>query len=342
MVKKQIYLGEIDDSHLNNINKESIIKNIENSNIKNITRYIIKNYFDLSKSNNTDIKSTELYKVIIPHDITERILKGELEFLKDKSGSQLASIIDSDGKKIVANARLEKADIPINNEIKHKSINDLAMQNMIMELSRKLDNIDMKLDKLLEIEDDKIKSEFTTSINMYNQAMECSDESLKRGMILEIITKLNTGLDRAYRSATNSIDTIFKLPDNKILKNFIMAIPLSKYSQENIVRELENLYNKVQLIYIGTGLLSSIYVELNQSDKVLKKSMVYITDLLNYFEEKDIFRFINDKNTQKTLDASHDFIKSIKETNELIKSRHDVCIEIKGEDILKIYKESNS
>lgn len=335
MDKKQIYLGRIDDNYLK---KEGLIKNIDNTNIKNITRYIIGNYFDFSKSNNINIKDSELYKVIIPHDVTQGMLRGEFEFLKDKSGAQLASIVDSKGKKMVANARLEKIDIPIDKEITSKSINDLVMQNMLMDLSRKLDNIDMKLDKLLEIEDDKIKSKFTTSIKMYNQAMNCSDKNLKNYMIIDIITELNSGMDRAYKSAISSIDIISKLPNNDILKNIIMANPFGKCSQENMVKELENLYNKVQLIYIGTSLLSSIYIELNEGYDVVKESTVYMKDLLNYFEEKSIFRFIDDKKIQKTLDASYNFIESIRQTNKLIENKEDICIEIRGKDILNMYR----
>ena len=336
--KKQIYLGRIDDNYLK---KEGLIKNIDDTNIKNITRYIIGNYFDFSKSNNINVKDSELYKVIIPYDVTQGMLRGEFEFLKDKSGAQLAAIVDSKGKKMVANARLEKVDITIDKDITSKSINDLVMQNMLMDLSRKLDNIDMKLDKILKIQDDEIKSKFTTSINMYNQAMNCSDKNLKNGMIINIITELNSGMDRAYKSAISSIDIISKLPNNNILKNIIMANRFGRYSQENIVKELENLYNKVQLIYIGTSLLSSIYIELNEGDDVIKESTVYMNDLLNYFEVKSIFRFIDDKKTQKTLDASYDFIDSAKQTNKLIENKQDVFIEIRGKDILNIYKECN-
>ena len=51
MEKKQIYLGRIDDDYLKNVKKEGLIKNIDNTNIKNIATHMVGNYFDFSKSN---------------------------------------------------------------------------------------------------------------------------------------------------------------------------------------------------------------------------------------------------------------------------------------------------
>lgn len=299
---------------------------------------MIVNHFELDNKTGIDIKESELYKLIIPNDIMERVLKGDVEFLKDKSGAQLAMLRDKSGRKIVANARLEKVDIDRNIDKSTKSINDLVMQNMILELSQKLDSMDIKLDKLLQIEDNKLKSKFTSSMSLYEQAMDYYNIRLKIDILTTLVKELNSGMDLAYKSAKDSIDIIYGLPNKNILRSLKMSIPGRKYSKENILKELDNLYNKAQLIYTGTILLSNVYLELGENERVINKSMLYLKNILKDIDSTEMYPYICDLKCQEIIESGFVVIDNMDINSRLIKNGSDVYINVYGKKILEMYE----
>ena len=115
-----------------------------------------------------------------------------------------------------------------------------------------------------------------------------------------------------------------------------MSNPVGKHSKENILRELENIYNKVQLIYMGTGLLSSTYIELKEEKNITNLSMSYLSDMLNYFEYRQIYGFIKNEKTQDVIESSFTMVDAINHSKELIDKKSDLCVEIKGIDLLRL------
>lgn len=328
-----VVIGKIGEKVLENISSGDS-QYIEE--VKKIVTFAIENFFPNDKDK---IDEFETYKLKIPKKILQKLFSDDLESLIGSPGGIIASIVDSKGQKLVEHKNIDNT-VTVLDNIKNINLTDLAMKSMMMQLSYNMDKLDIKLDKLLEREDDKLKSSFTSSINLYNQAVAYSEKNnnLKEQILVQAIKELNDGMALSYQVAIHSIDTLSELPQGKLKRSIKMMLPKAKYSQENMIIELDNLYRQIKLIYMGTNQLSKIYIEVDESENVISKSIEYMNNLLDYCEEKGVYRFIDDEQVQQILEECYNMRDSIKELGYLLESDCDTCIEINGKDILEIYK----
>ncbi len=158
------------------------------------------------------MKEVEELIVIIPPDIEEGIKKGIYEYMNNtqEDGVVKAVIRDAVSKKIVSipDIKIEKTCQGINQEEMFSSIQSASMQDMIREISEKMEYISENLDFVLQgMENDRIALYYSAE-KQYKDACLIQDEHLKKYMIASSIKTLTDSISMMEESASASINKL--------------------------------------------------------------------------------------------------------------------------------------
>lgn len=158
------------------------------------------------------------------------------------------------------------------------SLNQLATQQTLANIVRRLEVIDEKITGVLQGQFNDRLAEVESGIHLYEQAIVASDPD-RRELIHKAIEKLNEGRNKLIKSTDFSF--IDKLPRNRLGMFFsgIRDIP------EHVQSKAEPVWIAAQYIVKASRYLVMAYSALNQPDS-LRVSLEQVESEVKVFQDK--------------------------------------------------------
>ena len=179
---------------------------------------------------NNALNKTKQLEVVLPKDVLRKLHKGDYEWVKSKQSDGLfkAMIREKGSKKFVGQANLKEVfkNTPQQLDNIASSVQMLAIQSSIANISAQLESLDKKLNELsVGAYYDRI-AYIQSGYNLFLQAK--ASEKLRDSLYPIALGQLNMGREQLIYSVLNDLDLISKH------KKGIRALPENMFASYNI------------------------------------------------------------------------------------------------------------
>lgn len=159
------------------------------------------------------------------------------------------------------------------------SLNQLAIQQTLANIVRRLEVIDEKITDVLQGQINDRLAEVESGIHIYEQAVVSSDPDVRRELIVSAIQKLNDGRNKLIKSTDFSF--IDKLPRNRLRMFFSLNWDIPKHVQS----KAEPVWKAAHAIVKASRYLVLAYSVLNEPDS-LRVSLDQVESEVKVFQDK--------------------------------------------------------
>lgn len=214
------------------------------------------------------------YKAIIAPEALERINNGSAKLINKGNGLLSATIRDAKTSRVIDHASLKEVTPDL-----LSSLNQLATQQTLANIVRRLDVIDEKITGVLQGQINDRLAEVESGIHIYEQAVVASDPDVRRELIVSAIQKLNDGRNKLIKSTDFSF--IDKLPRNSVDMFFSLNWDIPKHVQSNA----EAVWKSAHAIVKASRYLVITYSALNEPG-ALRVSLEQVESDVKVFQDK--------------------------------------------------------
>jgi hypothetical protein len=227
--------------------------------------------FDVVKKLSSEEKT---YMAEFGRAVQERINDGSARL--DDKGNGLFGVLIRDVKtgQVTEQVRLKEVTPDFLN-----SLNQLATQQTLANIVRRLEVIDEKITYVLQGQVNDRLAEVESGIHIYEQAVVASDPDVRRELIVSAIQKLNDGRNKLIKST--DFGFIDKLPRNKLDMFFSLNWDIPKHVQS----KAESVWKAAHAIIKASRYLVLAYSDLNQPDS-LRVSLEQVKSEVKVFQDK--------------------------------------------------------
>lgn len=159
------------------------------------------------------------------------------------------------------------------------SLNQLATQQTLANIVRRLEAIDEKITDVLQGQFNDRLAEVKSGIQMYEQAVEISDPDRRNLLMANAIQDLNRGRNKLIESADFSF--IDKLPRTRNGMRFSGISDITKHVQSKV----EPVWKEAHAIVEASRYLVLAYNAWNEPD-TLRKSLEQVESVVKVFQDK--------------------------------------------------------
>ena len=159
------------------------------------------------------------------------------------------------------------------------SLNQLATQQTLANIVRRLEVIDEKITYVLQGQVNDRLAEVESGIHTYEQAVVASDPDVRRELIVSAIQKLNDGRNKLIKSTDFSF--IDKLPRNRLGMFFSLNWDIPNHVQS----KAEPVWKAAHAIIKASRYLVIAYSALNEPDS-LRVSLEQVKSEVKVFQDK--------------------------------------------------------
>lgn len=214
------------------------------------------------------------YKAYISPEVLERIKDGSARLAKRDNGLLGANILDAKTGKIIDNASLMEVTPDL-----LSSLNQLATQQTLANIVRRLEVIDEKITNLLQGQFNDRLAEIESGIHLYEQAIVATDPDRREIIRNSVIPALTTGRNKLIKSTDFSF--IDKLPRNRLDMFFSLNWDIPNQVQS----KAEPVWKAFHAIVEASRYLVLAYSALNQPDS-LRASLEQVEGQVKVFQDK--------------------------------------------------------
>ena len=272
---------------------DSINQNQHNKNkdeIISIFKSVINKAFKdgLAANDFNMIINEETLKVKIPKDVIGRLKDGSAEFLSDKQGELLPSIVGKDGK-ILRQIRLEDLGKQLTPE-KISKLNNMVIQQQLANIYSKLEDIEECVEKINKGQRNDRYGKIESGIYLYRQAINSSNEMIKNNVISNAMQSISDGINSIKKEVEDNVDYFNNIPGEKTFKYYANLF-IKKYTSTKIEKKAKELSENIYYMTLGVYSLIQIHSDLNDLEQQkhivlepLKKVMLEVTkaDILSW------------------------------------------------------------
>jgi hypothetical protein len=179
-------------------------------------------YIDVAKK----LTEGKTYQAIITPEVLKRIKEGSARLDKIDNGLLSTTIRDAKTGRFIDRVNLKEVTPDL-----LSSLNQLATQQTLANIVRRLDVIDEKITDVLQGQVNDRLAEVESGIHIYQQAVVASDPDVRRKLMVSAIQTLNDGRNKLLKSTDFSF--IDELPRNRLGMFFSLNRDIPKYVQSN-------------------------------------------------------------------------------------------------------------
>ena len=269
----------------------------------------------------------ETIKKIIPKEELKAILNdsqklklnnGTLRLMTKKNGDLLASLVNPKTNKVVANIPLKKVKL---SPSLSSTIISYTYQMQLAEITEQMDKISLKVDEILEGQENDRLALVYSSYQKLLQALEIKDDSLRKYSLLQIANKAEDSRNLLMLSQKSRLEFIKKQPES------FWGKVVSGEKQEIIDNKIKIIRDNLKAINTVSLIEAMSYHELGEYQSA-KKSLEYFSNYINrtYLDDKYLIRRL-DLN-----DSDNYWSKYLNEISKKIEELPNIeKIKIKGE-----------
>lgn len=223
------------------------------------------------------------YQAYFPPEVWERIKDGSARLDNKDNGLFGALIRDVETGHIAHHVSLKEVTPDL-----LSSLNQLATQQTLANIVRRLEVIDEKITDVLQGQFNDRLAEVESGIHIYEQAIVASDPDVRRELIVSAIQKLNDGRNKLIKSTDFSF--IDELPRNSLGMFFSLNWDIPKHVQS----KAEAVWKAAHAIVKASRYLVITYSALNQPDS-LRVSLQQVESEVKVFQDKigEIVRWLS-------------------------------------------------
>jgi hypothetical protein len=214
------------------------------------------------------------YQAYFPPEVWERIKDGSARLDNKDNGLFGALIRDVETGHIAHHVSLKEVTPDL-----LSSLNQLATQQTLANIVRRLEVIDEKITDVLQGQFNDRLAEVESGIYTYKQAEVASDPDVRRELIVSAIQKLNDGRNKLIKSTDFSF--IDKLPRNRLDMFFSLNWDIPKHVQS----KAESVWKAAHAIVEASRYLVIAYSSLNEPDS-LRVSLEQVESEVKVFQDK--------------------------------------------------------
>lgn len=275
-------------------------------------------YIDVAKK----LTEGKTYQAIITPEVLKRIKEGSARLDKIDNGLLSTTIRDAKTGRFIDRVNLKEATPDLLN-----SLNELATQQTLANIVRRLEVIDEKITDVLQGQFNDRLAEVESGIHLYEQAIVASDPD-KRELIHSAISKLTDGRDKLIKSTDFSF--IDKLPRNRLGMFFSLNWDIPKEVQS----KAEPVWKAFHAIVEASRYLVLAYSALNQPNS-LRVSLEQVESKVKVFQDK-MGKIVNmlppTSNWRESLTAiSHGVLPNIRDLDDI--SQKTIVVEFQPKEI---------
>ena len=227
-------------------------------------------YIDVAKK----LSEGKTYKAIIDPEVLKRIKEGSARLDEIDNGLLSTTIRDAKTGRFIDRVNLKEVTPELLN-----SLNQLAIQQTLANVVRRLEVIDEKITDILQGQFNDRLAEVESGIHVYEQAVVASDPDVRRELIVSAIQKLNDGRNKLIKSTDFSF--IDKLPRNRLAMFFSLNWDIPKHVQS----KAESVWKAAHAIVEASRYLVIAYSSLNEPDS-LRVSLEQVESEVKVFQDK--------------------------------------------------------
>jgi len=220
------------------------------------------------------LSERKTYKVIIAPEVLARIKFGSARLDQRDNGLLGPLIRDVESGQIIHHVSLREVTPDL-----LRSLNELATQQTLADIVRRLEIIDKKITDVLQGQLNDRLAEIESGIQIYEQAIFASDPDLRRELIVSAIQKLNDGRRKLIKSTDFSF--IDKLPRNRLGMFFSRNWDIPKY----VLLKAESAGEAARAIVEASRYLVLAYSTLNEPGS-LQVSLEQVTSEVKVIQSK--------------------------------------------------------
>lgn len=214
------------------------------------------------------------YKAYIAPETLQRIKDGSAKLINKENGLLSATIRDAKSGQIIDHADLMEVTPDL-----LSSLNQLAVQQTLANIIRRLEAIDEKITDVLQGQVNDRLAEVESGIHIYDQAMVASDPDTRRELLVSAIQKLNDGRNKLLKST--DLGFINKLPRTRLGMFFFPK----RNIPDNVQSKADAVWKAAFAIVVASRYLVMAYSALNEPDS-LRVSLEQVKNEVNGFRDK--------------------------------------------------------
>ena len=260
----------------------------------------------------------EELKVILNDSQKLKLNNGTLKLMTKKNGDLLASLVNPKTNKVVANIPLKKVKL---SPSLSSTIISYTYQMQLAEITEQMDKISLKVDEILEGQENDRLALVYSSYQKLLQALEIKDDSLRKYSLLQIANKAEDSRNLLMLSQKSRLEFIKKQPES------FWGKVVSGEKQEIIDNKIKIIRDNLKAINTVSLIEAMSYHELGEYQSA-KKSLEYFSNYINrtYLDDKYLIRRL-DLN-----DSDNYWSKYLNEISKKIEELPNIeKIKIKGE-----------
>lgn len=160
----------------------------------------------------------ETLRPVFTNEQLAELKKGTLKLMSKKNGSMLASLVDSQTNKIVAQVPLEKVNLAPEIDT---AMTDLAAQMQMAQIAKQIENLQKTIEEIQQgLEFDRLATAYSCEQKLL-QAMSIRDPQLRTGALMRIAADAEDSRNRLMLTQGNTVDLLMNEPESywvKLLK----------------------------------------------------------------------------------------------------------------------------
>jgi|GEM_PF-4224957 len=286
------------------------------------------------------IKAGELYKAVVPPKYISKIKDQSVNLKQMENGLFCPTLANAGSGKFICHVQLEQ----VNPKIFELS-SQLALQSAIADLTSQLEEINVKIDKILMGQQNDRLALVDSCEQQFLEAVNVDDEVFRKFLMANVIKTGNDARAQLMKTFKDDIKYIQELP-SKDEKFKIQYLNLTdKNFNKEISSRMNSLYETYRAIGRSSMVLMFVYQGLGQ-DKNIEISLKPLQGMLqeisnnksiqNKLYEYDIW----DKQKEVESVWYREPVQAIKSINETVARMKNINqstweLEIKGEELLE-------
>jgi hypothetical protein len=227
-------------------------------------------YIDVAKK----LTDGKTYQAIISPEVLQRIKEGSARFDELENGLLSTTIRDANTGWFIGRVNLKEITPDVLN-----SLNQLATQQTLANVVRRLEVIDEKITSVLQGQINDRLAEVESGIHIYEQAIVASDPDVKRELLVSAIEKLTEGRNKLLKST--DFRFIDELPRDRLGMFLRLTQNIPKYVQSNA----EPVWKAAHAIVRASRYLVIAYSALDEPES-LRVSLEQVRSEIKVFQDK--------------------------------------------------------
>ncbi|MCP4141959.1 MAG: hypothetical protein GY755_17065 [Chloroflexi bacterium] len=265
----------------------------------------------------------KVYQAHFPPEVLKRIKDGSARLDNKGDGLFSAHIRDVKTGRMAGRVDLKEITPDLMG-----SLSELATQQTLADVVRRLEVIDEKITYVLQGQFNDRLAEVESGIHDYEQAVVASNPDVRRELMVGAVQKLNSGRNKLIKSTDFSF--IDKLPRGKLGMLFSRHLDIPEYVQS----KAEFVVKATRSIIEASRYLVMAYSDLNEPDS-LRVSLKQVESDVEVFQDKtrEIVRWLlPESNLHESLTAiSQGVLPSIQDLDEV--PQKTIVVEFQSKEI---------